>query len=675
MIRLRPSRAVDLAASPGAQGGAFPSDDPRIAARVRSLEMTLSAINDFAYVFDLEGRFLYANRALLDLWGMKLEDAVGKTFFELPYPEELAVKLQGQIQEVVATKRRLVDEAWYTNPRGVGGCYEYIFTPVLDADGAVEFVAGSTRDITDRRLAEDLLREAEQRATHMLESITDGFMTLDREWRITYLNSKGAEMLALLQKTRSGLLKKVFWEEFPDTLGTVFESSYRRAMRDHAAVNFEAFYEPLEMWVQVRVYPSAEGLSLYFLDVTERRKLEAEREHLLEAERVARAEAERASHVKDEFLATLGHELRTPLNAILGWTYLLKGAHEPEELADGLETIERNARAQTRLIEDLLDMSSIISGKVRLELAEVNLASIVLAAMGATKHAADEKEVIMEAVIDPLKVAVSGDANRLQQVFSNLLTNAIKFTPAGGRVKVVLERLDKRMEVSVSDTGEGIPPGFLPHVFDRFRQADASTTRRHGGLGLGLSIVKQLVELHGGWVGVRSPGRGLGATFYVSLPLIAVAPLPPNGAALPAPNAAASAGPHSADVSPIRGVRVLVVDDEEDARTMIARVLEGCEAAVTAAASAAEALACLQTGDFDVLVSDIGMAGEDGYSLVRQVRTLASAQGGAIPAIALTAYARLEDREKAIDAGFQRHMVKPVEPGELIAMIAALARR
>ncbi|MEZ0266515.1 MAG: GAF domain-containing protein [Phycisphaerae bacterium] len=412
-------------------------------------------------------------------------------------------------------------------------------------------------------------------------------------------------------------------------------------------------------------------------DVTERKAGEREREELLLRERAARAEAERASRMKDEFLATLSHELRTPLNAILGWAQVLRSdGTTADDQAQGLEVIERNARAQTRIIEDLLDMSRIISGKVRLDVQRVDLAPVVRAAIETVQPTADARGVRVQAILDPAARPVSGDPGRLQQVFWNLLSNAIKFTPRGGRVQVLLGRVNSHLEVSVTDTGEGIRPEFLPHVFDRFRQADASTTRRHGGLGLGLAIVKQLVELHGGSVRAKSAGPGAGATFIVALPLTVVdaAPAPddePGERRHPAQGGAADLG----TCVKIAGMRVLVVDDEPDARALLARVLEGCEARVRTAGSADEALALLAAERPDVLVSDIGMPGEDGYALIRKVRSLGPDRGGAVPAIALTAYARAEDRMRAVLAGFQMHVAKPVEPAELITMVASLGGR
>ena len=418
-------------------------------------------------------------------------------------------------------------------------------------------------------------------------------------------------------------------------------------------------------------------------DLTERKRAEQRREELLKIEQDARAEAERASKIKDEFLATLGHELRTPLNAIMGWSQLLgSGTPSEEDVREGVEVIERNARAQTQIVEDLLDMSRIISGKVRLDVQPVDLEKVVRAAIETVRPAAEAKNVRVLAVLDPMAAPVSGDPNRLQQVFWNLLSNAVKFTPKGGRVQAVLKRVNSHLEVDVIDSGEGIDGEFLPFVFDRFRQADASSTRGHGGLGLGLSIVKQLVELHGGSVRVKSGGRGQGATFTVALPLTVLHPEPPDVE----PVRRHPKGDHDGmgidpdACSQVKGLRVLVVDDEADARKLIGRLLKECDARTTTAGSAEEAVTLLREAaqdgrGFDVMVSDIGMPGEDGYALIRRVRQMPAEEGGDVPATALTAYARSEDRLRVLRAGYQMHLSKPVEPAELIAVVASLARR
>jgi CheY-like chemotaxis protein len=378
--------------------------------------------------------------------------------------------------------------------------------------------------------------------------------------------------------------------------------------------------------------------------------------------------------MKDEFLATLGHELRTPLNAILGYSQLLRtGAIGSGELAEAVEVIERNARTQTRIIEDLLDLARIVSGKMRLDVQRVDLAAVVSAAVETMKPAAELKGVRLTSVLDPLVGPMRGDPARLQQVVWNMLSNAIKFTPKGGKVEVALERVNSHVEIVVSDTGQGIAPEFLPHVFDRFRQAETSASRRHGGMGIGLSIAKQLVEMHGGSVRAKSPGPGRGATFVVALPL-SVSAQDEQELGRTHPKVASSQRAPCDDVD-LSGVRVLVVDDEPDARLLIARILQTCNADVTTAASMEEALEAIRGAPPHVLVSDLGMPGHDGFELIQAVRALPAESGGTTPAAALSAFARSEDRRRAMLAGFQTHVAKPVEADELIAVVASLAGR
>lgn len=394
-----------------------------------------------------------------------------------------------------------------------------------------------------------------------------------------------------------------------------------------------------------------------------------------QTERAARAEAERAGRIKDEFLATLSHELRTPLHAILGWSQIMRKVPDLQpKVSEGLSVIERNARSQAQIISDLLDMSSIISGKVRLDVQRADLATLVQAAVDTVRPAAEAKAIRLHVVIDPLARPVRGDPNRLQQVFWNLLTNAVKFTPKGGRVSVSLERVSSHLEVNFADNGEGIDATFLPHVFDRFRQGDASTDRRHGGLGLGLSIVKQLVELHGGTISVKSAGKGMGSNFRLTLPLMAAIDDSPTVTTAHHPAESAHSEPPAEAARPdLRGIKILVVDDEADARALIRHLLEECEATILTAASADEALTILNREQPDLLISDIGMPIEDGYRLIKRVRAL-GAERGQTPAIALTAYARVEDRVKVIEAGYQMHLAKPVEPMELLVLVASWKR-
>lgn len=412
-----------------------------------------------------------------------------------------------------------------------------------------------------------------------------------------------------------------------------------------------------------------------FWESIERARIVDSLHESLAREQEARQAAESANKIKDDFLATISHELRTPLNAILGWTTLLRSRVMTAEASErAIETVERNARAQAQLIDDLLDISRIISGKLRLEVTKVHLDRIINAAAETVRPAAEAKGIDVQVLIDPDAGPVSGDAGRLQQVFWNLLSNAVKFTPKSGRVQIRLERVNSHVEVSVSDNGKGIAPEFIPYVFDRFRQANQATTRIEGGLGLGLSIVRQIVEMHGGTVSAESEGEGKGSHFTVRLPRLA---------AIPRHRETGDGREHprvsevdfvSIDCAPeLDGLRVLVVDDEPDARDLLREVLEVCGSDVATASTAAEALEALTGGKFDVIVSDIGMPNEDGYTLIEKVRALPDSEGGRTPAIALTAYARVEDRIRALKAGFQAHLPKPVEPVELAAVVASLA--
>jgi signal transduction histidine kinase/ActR/RegA family two-component response regulator len=391
-----------------------------------------------------------------------------------------------------------------------------------------------------------------------------------------------------------------------------------------------------------------------------------DRAELLEAERTARAELERVSVMKDQFLATLSHELRTPLNAILGWSDMLlaRAGHSDRR---GLETIARNARIQAQLIEDLLDMNRIISGKIRLDVQRVDLASIVEAALDSAGPSAEVKQLRLRRTLDPSAGPVFGDPQRLQQVAWNLLSNSIKFTPKGGKIDILLRRVNSHVELRVTDSGIGIAPEFLPHVFERFRQADSSITRRHGGLGLGLSIVKQLVELHGGSVAAESAGDDRGATFIVKLPIRAIV-VDTDRDADPT-----SRTPTVRDIPfQLTGLRVLVVDDDPDARELIGSVLVQAAAIPAIAGSAAEAFALFAERPFDLVISDIGMPDRDGYQLMRAIRALPTERGGRTPAIAVTALARSEDRTRALLSGYQVHLAKPIEPHELVVTVASL---
>jgi len=410
-------------------------------------------------------------------------------------------------------------------------------------------------------------------------------------------------------------------------------------------------------------------------EIAERREAEKQLRAALAREQVARADAEQANRLKDEFLATASHELRTPLTAILGWAHMLRhNKLDTARAARAVETIERNAKAQAQLVEDILDVSRVITGKLRLDIAPVDIAQVINAAIDSVQLAADSKNIQLSVTFDPSARHVSGDAGRLQQVVWNLLSNAVKFTPEGGRIEVRLGRAGAHAQLTVSDNGCGFSPAFLPHVFDRFRQADGSSTRRHGGLGLGLAIVRHLVELHGGTARADSPGEGCGATFTVTLPLTF------------APHAAKDRGTDddyswrtgetATRLNPLRsleGVQVLLVEDDEDSLNTLAAILTGYKATVQTATSVADALDALRSYRPTVLVSDLAMPREDGYSLISKLRAREAETGDRTPAVALTAYVRVEDRARAISAGFNSFVAKPVDPDELIKAILDLA--
>jgi len=409
-----------------------------------------------------------------------------------------------------------------------------------------------------------------------------------------------------------------------------------------------------------------------FTAAAERARAEAQREDLLRKERLAREVAEAADRAKDEFLAVLSHELRTPLNAVYGWARMLQVGHMPEaETARALDAIVRNANAQVQLIDDLLDVSRIITGNMRLDVRAVDLRAVVDAAVDAVRPAADAKAIRLQPVLDPRAGPVTGDAARLQQVMWNLLINAVKFTPKGGRVQIHLARVNSHVEITVSDTGQGIAAETLPLVFERFRQADSSSTRAHGGLGLGLALVKHLVELHGGAIAARSAGLGKGSTFVVTLPL-AIAERPAEAGARIHPTAPSV---EALDGLRLDGLRVLAVDDDPEAGLLLKAILEGAGAAVKVCLSATEALDLLSTWHPDALISDIEMPGENGYALIRKVRALDPAAGGRTPAIALTAYGRTHDRVLSLTAGYTMHVPKPVDPSELTAIVASIVGR
>ena len=413
------------------------------------------------------------------------------------------------------------------------------------------------------------------------------------------------------------------------------------------------------------------------IDIHEQKLAADARGELLEREKRAREAAEAANRMKDEFLATVSHELRTPLTAILGWIRMIRtGMLDEAKIPRALETIERNAVAQTDLIEDILDVSRIITGKLRLKMRGIDMAAVTRAAMDTVRPAADSKSVSLDENIAEDLGKFVGDPDRLQQVIWNLLSNAIKFTPKDGRVTLRVARVSSHVEIEVQDTGSGIAPDFLPYVFDRFRQEDGASTRQHGGLGLGLAIVKHLVELHGGTIAARSEGPGKGATFLVRMPIRAIQIVEPAQPFVPrVAGSDPSDGPEAPNALSLEGLNVLFVDDQPDARELVSELFRHYGATVTAVADTGEAYRLFQAAPPDVLVSDIGLPDNDGYSLIRKVRELPAKRGGRVPAVAVTGFARAEDSKKALAEGFQVFLTKPVEPAELVSLVASLAGR
>ena len=543
-----------------------------------------------------------------------------------------------------------------------------------EATGELTRFHGVLVDITAQKTAQAEAAKAARKVRTILESISTAFFSLDAAWRFTYVND---EAQRILLRPREELLGRSIWKEFAAAVGTVFHREYHRAASTGEPVTFESFYEPLDRWFEVHVYPSSEGLSVYFHDITKRVRAEQEI-------RQAHLAAQAANRAKDEFLATLSHELRTPLNAIMGWLQILRldGPADAATWQEGLDVVDRNTRSQVQLIEDILDVSRIVSGKLRLDVRSINPSDVMHAALDAVRPAADSRSIRVESVLDPNAGPIVGDPDRLQQVFWNLLSNAIKFTPKGGKVQVSLARVNSSVEITVADSGEGMTAEFLTHVFERFEQADSSSTRTHKGLGLGLAIVRHLAELHGGSVQAVSPGVGKGSTFSVNLPM-AIAHAPAglvsgeDGRVREHPTAEDTGRRGSLAELPraLEGVRIVAVDDDEQARVVLRRILVYCHATVTVVGSAAEALRAVEAHRPAVLLSDLEMPGEAGYSLIAKVRALGPDRGGNTPAAALTAYARAEDRTRALLAGFQLHVPKPVEPSELIAVVTNLAGR
>ena len=573
------------------------------------------------------------------------------------------------------------------------GAVDYLFKPIepdILASKVSVFVDLFKKTEEVKRQATELtavnaeLRESEERFRSLSASSPVGIFLTDVEGRCTYTNPRFQSIcgLSLQESLGEAWLQSVHPEDRAQV--KIDWLNWTLANREYSSEFRVQTPDGTLRQVHVRTSPmlSAQGELLGHVgtleDITNRKLAEEARAQVIR-EQAARIEAEAANRMKDEFLATLSHELRTPLNSVLGWARLLRTrSFDQATIARALETIERNAQAQAQMIEDILDVSRIIRGKLELNLRPITLIPVMEAAIEAVRPAAEAKSLQLESFLDPSLERVIGDPDRLQQIVWNLLTNAIKFTPEEGKIEVRSIRVGSRVHIQVKDTGIGIQPEFIPFVFDRFRQADSTTTRSHGGLGLGLAIVRHLVELHHGKIYVDSEGEGKGATFTVEL-LLSNSPsgkpsslkqrivMAENGASHPESDVESS--------NMLSGLQILLVDDEPDVRDVLATVMQGSGANVIAVSSVQEALKVLDQTQPDILVSDIAMPQEDGYMLIRQVRERETRQGGCLPALALTAYVREEDCQQALNLGFQRHMPKPVDTTELVMTVANLTGR
>lgn len=635
------------------------------------------SINYGTFVCDRQGRNMYQSESFLSLVGFTQSQVADFGWSDVVHPDDRDAVIAGW-KACVVTEQPLWDREFRV--RGVDGKWHPILSravPVRDESGQVVCWAGISLDIAGLKHAQEEARAGEERFRLLADTAPVLIWMSGRDKLRTFFNRPWLEFTGRTMEQEHGN----GWAEglHPDDVDRVL-AVYTRAFdaRQPFSLDFRLRRsDGSYRWLLDRGVPltdSGRDFSGYIggcIDITDLKQVEAEREELLARERTARGDAEQANRIKDEFLATVSHELRTPLNAILGWASILqKHLHSPERLKDGLIVIERNSRVQARIIDDLLDVSRVIAGKIRLDVQKVDLPSVIEAALDGLRPAAEAKGLRLHSVIDPQAGPVKGDPSRLQQVVWNLVSNAIKFTPRNGQVHVSLERVNSHIEITVSDTGQGITPEFLPHIFERFRQADSSVTRTHGGLGIGLAIVKHLVEMHGGAVQARSMGTGQGATFTVTLPLVVI-----QEPEQPAMREHPRVSYEVSDVSeppPLTGVRVLVVDDDPDSRQLIEDVLVDCQAEVRTAASADEGVDAWAAWQPTVILSDIGMPGKDGYDFIRRVRSRESGRAPT-PAAALTAFTRSEDRRRALLAGYQTHVGKPVEPAELVAVVASLA--
>ncbi|HEY2994602.1 MAG TPA: PAS domain-containing protein [Methylomirabilota bacterium] len=629
---------------------------------MKDLDANLIIANapDPVFVSDLQGKILLANEAVSELLGFRehevLEQSLSR-FVSLGETRELMGALREVVERGVTRNVRL-------NPRSASG--ERIPTTLNASalrgpEGRVIGVIGILRDMRE-------LDKARAYAESLIKNAPDPVFVSDLQGKILQANDAVYTLLGFrtAEVVEQSLSRFITVDETREFMAALREVVARGVTRNARLNPRSASGEVIPTTLNASALRDVDGVVIGAIGIL--RDMRAYERVVRDLEE-SRRKLDEANRAKDEFLATLSHELRTPLNAILGWARLLRsGTLDADGMRRGPEVIERNTRVLAQLIEDLLDVSRIITGKLRLEVRPADLIPVVIAAMEAVQTAADAKGIRLEASLDPTLGLVPTDPDRLQQVVWNLLTNAIKFTPIGGRVDVRLRRTDSVVRLTVSDTGKGIRPELLPFVFDRFRQGEASTGRQYGGLGLGLAIVRHIVELHGGVVRAESAGDNHGATFTVDLPFNAA----PSTTVAPEPTPRRIESEGVYRLINLNGLRVLVVDDEADARELMRMVLRSSGAEVMAAANAEEAIEQVEQWHPDILVSDIGLPGDDGYVLIQKLRKREAVLGRSIPALAVTAYARAEDRTRALAAGFQMHVAKPLEPADFVAAIVSL---
>jgi PAS domain S-box-containing protein len=633
-----------------------------------------------------DGAILEVNDSWGQMFGFASDEVVGKSWTQFDFlvdPEErrrarAVLEEQNYIRDFEMAAKRKSGETLLIR----------ISTEPIEIRGEPCFLT-IIHDITQRKRYEEALRKSEEQARRQLSYVEAIYATapvglcfVDTDLTYLSMNERMAEIDGRSVEEHMGRTVREIMPEVADAVEPVLrkvietgepvmnlERSTATALDPGVIRHFIASYYPIKNGGG-RVL----GVNVVVMEITERKKIEEELERLLRQEKSAREESEAANRMKDEFLATVSHELRTPLTSILGWARMLTGGGLTKSQArHALEVIAQSAQSQNRLIEDILDTSRIITGRLKLDAHPVVIERIFHAAVDVVRPSAEAKGIALNEVVDAPDGVVFGDANRLQQALWNLLSNAVKFTKEGGRIEARLWRAEEQVEIAVKDTGIGIEPRFLPHVFDRFRQADASSTREFGGLGIGLSIVRHIIEMHGGGVSASSPGKGRGATFMIRLPLISpllqARPEGPRAEAPPPPPVERKSSENS---HRLNGVRVLLVEDNPDTLDMLKFIFDESGAEVIAAISVDEALDALERFRPDALVSDIAMPDRDGYDLISEIRSREPERGGKIPAVAVTAYARAEDRVRVLAAGFQMHIAKPIDPDELIAVVASL---